>query len=239
MGCMVDFLIAFNQISYIDFGKPAHSYSDTIQGFHRFLLDQLSSEGNNFPQNPHIVPSENTTPSMIAAPVTQLLGIDAKTNIYCSSCKGRRQKESMTHVTDMIFPKHVSRGISKCRFAELGLTMVIQGTSSQPPQTDFATIVRESLFRGNVYKATCPLCKQFTTNESRKSVSSQDLPPILALNTSIYEAGISSHRLWLDTRYRQGTFAQPFIEIRGQVDGVDDVETVQYELRVSTHPVKN
>ncbi|KAL5528994.1 hypothetical protein ACEPAG_4968 [Sanghuangporus baumii] len=202
---------AYNQISYIDYGRPAHNYSDTIQGFHRFLLDQLSSEGNNFPQNPLIVPSENTTPSMIAAPVTQLLGLDAKTNIYCTSCKGRRQKEGMAHVTDLMFPK--------------------SGPTGQQAALDFATIVRESLLRGNVYKATCPLCKQFSTNESRKSISTKDLPPILALNTSIYESGIPSHRLWIDSRHRQGTFVQSFIEIRGQIEGVDDPEVVQYELR--------
>ncbi|KAH8117576.1 ubiquitin carboxyl-terminal hydrolase-domain-containing protein [Phellopilus nigrolimitatus] len=202
---------AHNQIAHIDFGKPIHSYSDTIQGFHRFLLDQLSSEGNNFPRNPLIVPSQNAAPSMIAAPVTQLLGLDAKTNIYCSSCKGRRQKENMTHVVDLIFPK--------------------SGLVSPASSSDFTNIVRESLFRGSAYKATCPLCKQFSTNESRKSIPSKDLPAILALNTSIYESGIASHRLWLDGRHRQGTFVQPFIEIRGQVDGVDEADVVQYELR--------
>lgn len=91
----------------MDFGKPANSYSDTIQGFHRFLLDQLSSEGNNFPFNPLIVPTQNAAPSMIAAPITQLLGLDAKTNIYCNTCKGRRQKEGMTHVVDLIYTKPV------------------------------------------------------------------------------------------------------------------------------------
>ncbi|EJD06087.1 uncharacterized protein FOMMEDRAFT_78690 [Fomitiporia mediterranea MF3/22] len=202
---------AFNQISYIDYGKPAHTYSDTIQGFHRFLLDQLSSEGNNFPHNPLIIPSENTNPSMIAAPVTQLLGLDTKTNIYCTSCKRKRQKEGMAHVTDMIFPR--------------------PSPGNNPPQADFASIIRESLLRSNVYKATCPLCKQFSSNESRKSVPSKDLPPVLALNTSIYEAGNSSHRLWFDSRLRQSNFLQPFVEIRGQVDGVDEAEVVQYELR--------
>ncbi|KAI5119085.1 hypothetical protein M0805_004858 [Coniferiporia weirii] len=202
---------AHNQIAYIDFGKPAHSYSDTIQGFHRFLLDQLSSEGNNFPNNPLIVPAENVSPSMIAAPVTQLLGLDAKTNIYCNSCKGRRQKEGMTHVVDLIFPK--------------------ASVTGPTPLPDFSTIVRDSLLRGSAYKATCPLCKQFSTNESRKSIPSADLPPVLALNTSIYEPGLATHRLWLDTRHRHGTFVRPRIEIRGQVDGVDEAEVVQYELR--------
>ena len=64
-------------------------------------------------------------------------------------------------------------------------------------------------------------------------MSTKELPPILALNTSIYDSGIPSHRLWVDSRPRQGTFVQPFIEIRGQGDGVDDPEVVQYELRVS------
>ncbi|THH06212.1 hypothetical protein EW145_g4234 [Phellinidium pouzarii] len=202
---------AHNQIAYIDFGRPAHSYSDTIQGFHRFLLDQLSSEGNNFPHNPLIVPAQNATPSMIAAPVTQLLGLDTKTNIYCSSCKGRRQKEGMTHVVDLIFPKSAA--------------------TSSTSSLDFATIVRDSLLRRSAYKATCPLCKQFSTNESRKSIASADLPPILALNTSIYEPGLATHHLWLDARHRQGTFVQPLVDIRGQVDGVDEAEVVQYELR--------
>lgn len=114
----------------------------------------------------------------------------------------------------------------------------VQGPSGQPPSANFANIVSESLFRGSVYKATCPMCKQFSTNESRKSIPSKDLPSILALNTSIYEAGIASHRLWLDGRYRQGTFVQPFIEVRGQVDGIDEAEVVRYELRVSVKPVK-
>lgn len=55
---------------------------------------------------------------------------------------------------------------------------------------------------------------------------------MLAFNTSIYESGLATHRAWLDTRGRQEPFVRPFVDIRGQVDGVDQAETVQYELRV-------
>lgn len=78
-----------------------------IQSFHRFLLDQLSSEGNNFPHNPIIVPSANAAPSLVAAPITQLLGLDAKQFIVCRTCKTKRQKESMAHILDLAYPKAV------------------------------------------------------------------------------------------------------------------------------------
>ena len=95
-----------------------------IQSFHRFLIDHLSSEGNSFPHNPSIFqhppshtastafqadthPNPNASFSPAAAPVTQLLGIDAKNIIVCLSCKTVREKENMTHVVDMIYPRKV------------------------------------------------------------------------------------------------------------------------------------
>ena len=107
-----------------------------------------------------------------------------------------------------------------------------KGKNSTAPAVSFETILRESLFRGNSYKATCPLCKQFTINESRKSISSTDLPAVLAFNTSVYESGIATHRTWIDSRGRQEAFVKPFVNIRGQVDGIDENETIGYELRV-------
>lgn len=95
-----------------------------IQTFHRFLIDHLSSEGNSFPHNPLVFqhlpshsdytafqadthPNINPSFSPAAAPVTQLLGIDAKNIIVCLSCKAVREKENMTHVVDMIYPRKV------------------------------------------------------------------------------------------------------------------------------------
>ena len=92
-----------------------------IQSFHRFLIDHLSSEGNTFPHNPLIFqhpsqsassirqtdPNSPVSLSPVAAPVTQLLGIDAKNIIVCLSCKAVREKENMTHVVDMVYPRKV------------------------------------------------------------------------------------------------------------------------------------
>jgi hypothetical protein len=115
---------AQNQLELIDYGREPTEvdYAHMIQSFHRFLIDHLSSEGNSFPHNPivfhHPPPStmfqadthtnKNTsTHSPAAAPVTQLLGIDGKNIIVCLSCKAVREKENMTHVIDMVYPKKV------------------------------------------------------------------------------------------------------------------------------------
>jgi hypothetical protein len=108
------FLLASNAIEIIDYGgrKVETDYAHVIQSFHRFLVDHLSSEGNAFPHNPMIVKHASSLDvhSPAAAPVTQLLGIDAKNVITCLSCKAVREKENMTHIVDMIYPRKV--GIS-------------------------------------------------------------------------------------------------------------------------------
>jgi hypothetical protein len=81
-----------------------------IQSFHRFLIDHLSSEGNAFPHNPILLKSpfyQLDSMSPAPAPITQLLGIDAKNVITCSSCRAVREKENMTHIIDMIYPRKV------------------------------------------------------------------------------------------------------------------------------------
>lgn len=117
---------AQNQLELIDYGREPTEvdYAHMIQSFHRFLIDHLSSEGNSFPHNPLIFqhspshststtfqadthPNTNASFSPAAAPVTQLLGIDAKNIVVCLNCKAVREKENMTHVVDMIYPRKV------------------------------------------------------------------------------------------------------------------------------------
>jgi PAB-dependent poly(A)-specific ribonuclease subunit 2 len=102
---------ASNAIELIDYGRePTETdYAHMIQSFHRFLIDHLSSEGNTFPHNPVLLPnpSVNYDNSPAAAPITQLLGIDAKNVITCMSCKAVREKENMTHIVDLIYPRKV------------------------------------------------------------------------------------------------------------------------------------
>lgn len=214
-----------------------------IQSFHRFLIDHLSSEGNSFPHNPLIFqhsPSHsastayqpdtnpNTSPSLspAAAPVTQLLGIDAKNIIVCLSCKAVREKENMTHVVDMIYPRKARLSLL---VPPLFIFTNIQAPPNElPPQVAFANILRASLIRQMTHKATCQTCKQFSIFSSRRSIPSADLPPILAVNASVYNE--DNLRYWMDTR--TGRFLTPTVEVRGEVEGFDDTESVTYELRV-------
>lgn len=105
-------LVVNNAIELIDFGRESAelNYGHMIQAFHRFLVDHMSSEGNSFPHNPNLLPSiTSSLNSPAPAPITQLLGIDAKNIITCLHCKAVREKENMTHVIDMTYPRKVRR----------------------------------------------------------------------------------------------------------------------------------
>ena len=64
--------------------------------------------------------------------------------------------------------------------------------------------------------------------ESRRSLSTKDLPPILAMNTSVFNQ--ENIKFWLDVKKRR--FLTSSVSLHGQIDGVDDPESVVYELRV-------
>ncbi|KIJ63245.1 hypothetical protein HYDPIDRAFT_113207 [Hydnomerulius pinastri MD-312] len=100
----------------------------------------------------------------------------------------------------------------------------------QTTDTSFPSILRSSLIRRMTHKATCQTCKQFSTFSSRRSIPTADLPPILAVNANVYNE--ENLRYWLDGR-RGERFLGPRVEVRGDVEGVDDVECVGYELRVN------
>ena len=103
------FVIENNLIELMDYGKESadRNYGHMIQAFHRFLVDNLSSEGNSYPHNPWLLPPPQGHNDPAPAPITQLYGIDAKSIITCLNCQAVREKENMTHVVDMIYPRKV------------------------------------------------------------------------------------------------------------------------------------
>lgn len=102
-------------------------------------------------------------------------------------------------------------------------------TNDPADETDFASILRNSILRSTTHKANCPICsKPYSIFESKRSIASKDLPPILALNAAVFNE--ENLKFWIDGK-RQ-TFLSGKVEMRGQVDGVDDTETVEYELKV-------
>ncbi|KAG6818206.1 hypothetical protein H0H87_000111 [Tephrocybe sp. NHM501043] len=100
---------ASNSINIIDYGRDGVEvdYVTKIAAFHRFLIELLSSEGNNFPNNPALLKKQviPTTPRALSSPITQLLGMDAKNIVTCASCGAVREKDNMTHIVDLSYPR--------------------------------------------------------------------------------------------------------------------------------------
>lgn len=193
------------------------NYAHMIQLFNRFLLDHFSSEGNYFPNNPILLQGSRLggDPSALipaAAPVTQLLGIDAKNIITCMNCKATREKENMTHLLDLSYPR------PSAAFPDQLHTQ---------PNPDFAHVVRSSLLRQIHHKATCQTCKRFANFSTKRSIPSRDLPPILSVNACVYNEETQS--VWLDRRKER--FLSPTLELAGQVEGHDQRDTAKYEVR--------
>ena len=174
------------------------------------------------PSNPVIVPDLSSYPP---PPLTQLVGISAKTDTTCLSCRATRSKYNTTHILNMVYPRAV-------RFAHLlscfTLLKPINKTGTVEPSQNFNSIIRDSLLSEVTYKATCPFCRRVATFESRRSLATKDLPAVLAINTSVFNQ--ENIKFWLDAKKRR--LLTPSISLHGQVDGVDDPEAAVYELRV-------
>lgn len=201
---------ASNAIELIDYGRDGAEvdYAHKIQSFHRFLIDHLSSEGNAFPHNPVLFNISSLKSDLAVAPVTQLLGINGKNVITCLGCNATREKENMTHIVDLMYPRKAVLTIP-------------------PPSINFASILRYSLLRQTTHKATCQSCKQFTNFSTKRSIPSRNLPPIIAVNASVYTD--ESLEVWLDARNE--TFLQSRIRIHGQVEGSDVQVAADYQIR--------
>jgi len=78
------------------------------------------------------------------------------------------------------------------------------------------------------HKATCQTCKQFAAFSSRRSISTSDLPLVLAINASAYTD--ENLDFWVGNRNK--TFLTPQVEIHGQIEGNDDPDSAIYKLRV-------
>ncbi|KXN85486.1 PAB-dependent poly(A)-specific ribonuclease subunit PAN2 [Leucoagaricus sp. SymC.cos] len=198
-----------NAIELIDYGRELIDvdYAHKIQVFNRFLIDHLSTEGSMFPSNPVIVkrattyiPQDTFTPP----PITQLMGIDGKNVVTCMNCKNTREKEGMTHIVDLMYPRKIN--------------------NEQPFASDFAGILRNSVLRNISHKATCPSCRSLANFTSKRYIPSRDLPPVLVVNANVYNE--ETWEFWQDNRNK--TFLQPQVKLHGQVDGIDDEEIASY-----------
>jgi PAB-dependent poly(A)-specific ribonuclease subunit 2 len=104
-------MTAVNAIELIDYGGDLAetNYARMIQMFHRFLVDHLVVEEESYPNNLSLLPPDTSFPQRTATspPITQLLGIYSRNTFTCTYCKTVREKEQVTFVTDLIYPRKV------------------------------------------------------------------------------------------------------------------------------------
>jgi hypothetical protein len=140
--------------------------------------------------------------------------------------------ELSRHPIQAQYDTYLGYGISpRCTFCPSSVVFYPAQTCTrlgQQSSVDFNSIIQDSLLREVTYKATCPFCRRVAVFESRRSLATKDLPPVLAVNTSVFNQ--ENIKFWLDAKKRR--FLTPSISLHGQVDGVDDPEAAVYELRV-------
>ncbi|KAF9521074.1 hypothetical protein BS47DRAFT_1404191 [Hydnum rufescens UP504] len=188
-----------------------------IQQLNRFTLEEFSVEGNTFPHNPYIIlpPGGISSTNPAAAPITQLLGVDAKTVTVCTNCGFKRDKDLMSHVVDLIYPRR------------------LVNDSAVGCDIDFAAILHASLERDITYKSTCQKCKHLSNHRSRRALSSEHMPPILAVNAAVNN---EDHlNFWLDNKASTGSFlkSKVRVEMRSAEGELyhGSAESVTYDLR--------
>jgi Ubiquitin carboxyl-terminal hydrolase len=161
---------------------------------------------------------------LASAPITQLIGVDAKNVVTCDRCKSVREKENMTHILELTYTRKVPNALLHSAPAT--------EKHLQEGANDFASILRSSLLRTMAHKATCPTCRHFSSFTSHRSIPSSELPPLLAVNAAVYND--DSMDTWLDSR--GSSLLKPYVEICGQVGDSEDPVGVRYEVRVSGDP---
>jgi hypothetical protein len=93
---------AMGLVDYVGSEGRRHNYTDyasMIQVFNRFVLDLLSTEVGHL----LAIPAANVAYDTI----TQLFGLAAPTIIRCESCGTVKGKETLSRVTDLVYPRKV------------------------------------------------------------------------------------------------------------------------------------
>ena len=108
-------------------------------------------------------------------------------------------------------------------------------TPNEPPlptEATFASILRSSLERDFIFKSTCQTCKLLANHRVRRVLSSQSMPPLLAVNATVNN---DDHlKFWLGTRRTNFLSPQVRIDMRSPEGELKagSAEAVMYDLRV-------
>src|SRR5258708_35624008 len=169
-----------------------------IQQLNRFVLEEFAVEGNSMPLNPRLIPSCSRPILDGAMPlITQVVGVDAPTVTSCANCGQCREKDSISHVIDLMYPRKVNW--CRLQFATgIILTDHQTGLAADPstfPGFTFSSIVRSSIERDITYKSNCHYCKHVTNHRYRLALNPDHLPPTLVLNAAVNND--EQHSFWL------------------------------------------
>lgn len=182
-------------------GSPSAdvAYSNLIQIFNRFMLSTVAMESfeASKPQ------SFNTTvqPSKEAELMSKLFTVAYETKHSCTTCGHTVARDANSRTVDLIYPRKVL-------------------SNEVPPPSDFASVLKASLLRETLTKASCRACHApAAIIRSRRTLSSNEcLPQALSINCSVLSAEQLRH--WL-LGTQGASYVPPHISIRQQDDNLD------------------
>ncbi|KAG8769786.1 poly(A)-specific ribonuclease [Ceratobasidium sp. 428] len=181
-------------------------YGAIIQVFNRFLLEEMSVRSDVPNNNPRLAATNGVDKS----PITQLMGIDAQSIVMCSACGAVTEKETLSHVVDLLYPR------------------------KPPSGTTFASLLSASILRETTHRSVCQSCRQQATFRTQRIVPASALPPVLAVNTALLTDDAAG--VW---RSKGQSFLEPRVEIGCGRDGEEIVEyelrSIVVEVRNETH----
>lgn len=232
--------VAATALGLIDFssesGAAPQEYATMIQQFNRFLMEEMTMEGNMSP-NPSILPGSIVGGTVSPpSPITQLFGIQSKTVISCSNCGSTTDRTSLTHVVDLVYPRRVSH-VSSVRLHELMVSKAQPNEPSFSRANNLSELLSSSLHRETSYKATCQACRHTTNFSSRRVILPSALPPLLTVNAAAVSE--DAVRLWTDRKVFNGTQRFTGVDVKvtfppqalsSELDPAD----VDYQIRVSS-----
>lgn len=78
-----------------------------IQLFNRFVIDHIVPEASSS-SNPLLLQTQRPViHAPVPSPVTQLLGIECTSTSTCGSCGSTKDKQGISHIIDMVYPRQV------------------------------------------------------------------------------------------------------------------------------------
>ena len=78
-----------------------------IQLFNRFMIDHIMPEAGSLTNPLLLQPQRPAKYGPVPSPITQLLGIESTSTSTCGSCGTTRDKQGLSHIVDMIYPRQV------------------------------------------------------------------------------------------------------------------------------------